>query len=63
MMIKNQQVKISRGYRLKPRTHKLIKLLKEITQSDSDKVISRSCMLLARELTQKGNNKKSFIKS
>ena len=45
MMIKNQQVKISRGYRLKPETHKLIRSLQDLTRNDADEVLNASCMM------------------
>jgi hypothetical protein len=44
-MKKNGILKISRGYRLKISTHKLIKSLQDITQEDSDTVLKRACML------------------
>lgn len=44
------QIKTSRGYRLKPSTHRLIKSLEEITQTDSDKVLEASCTLYYRKI-------------
>ena len=45
-------VKISRGYRLKPSTHKLIKSLEVITDYDTDTIISNSCRLFLKIIAQ-----------
>lgn len=45
-------VKIARGYRLKPSTHKLIKSLQELTNSDSDTVLKESCKLYYKKLIE-----------
>lgn len=37
--------KISRGYRLTPGTHGLIKSLEQITRSDAESVLSRSLLM------------------
>lgn len=50
-MKKNTQ-KISRGYRLKLSTHKLIKSLQELTENDSDFVINMSCRLFMQKITE-----------
>jgi hypothetical protein len=55
-MKKNSQ-KISRGYRLKLSTHKLIKSLQELTENDSDFVINMSCRLFMQKITQVNFNK------
>lgn len=55
------QVKTSRGYRLKPSTHRLIKSLEEITQTDSDKVLEASCTLYYRKLFRIEENEKITI--
>ena len=55
-MKKNKQ-KISRGYRLKLSTHKLIKSLQELTENDSDFVINMSCRLFMQKITKVNFNK------
>ena len=55
------QIKTSRGYRLKPSTHRLIKSLGEITQTDSDKVLEASCTLYYRQIFKIEENKKLTI--
>ncbi len=45
-----QNLKISRGYRLKQATHALIKNLQELTNSDTEEVISKSCRLYLKKL-------------
>ena len=55
-MKKNTQ-KISRGYRLKLSTHKLIKSLQELTENDSDFVINMSCRLFMQKITEVNFNK------
>ena len=59
-MMKNGILKISRGYRLKIATHKLIKNLQDITDTDSDTVLNRSCMLYLRTIMQKEENNKNI---
>ena len=57
-MKKNNMLKISRGYRLKRSTHKLIKSLEAITECDTDTIIERSCRLYLKsiELKEENNN-------
>ncbi len=50
-----QNLKISRGYRLKQATHALIKNLQDLTNSNSERVISKSCKLYLREIFEKEN--------
>ncbi len=45
-----QNIKISRGYRLKHATHALIKDLQDLTNSDTEEVISRSCRLYLKKI-------------
>jgi hypothetical protein len=52
-------VKISRGYRLKPSTHKLIKSIEVITDYDTDTIISNSCRLFLKTVVQ---NEKTVTK-
>lgn len=58
-MKKNGILKISRGYRLKLSTHKLIKSLQDITEASSDTVLNRSCMLYYKTILEQ--NEKSII--
>lgn len=44
---------VSKGYRLKPRTHKLIKTLQEITERDTDSILYKSCNLYLNFVTLK----------
>ena len=45
-----QNLKISRGYRLRQATHALIKNLQDLTNSDTEEVISKSCRLYLKKL-------------
>ena len=42
--------KISKGYRLKKSTHKLIDKMQEIMQCSQDKVITKACKKLYHEI-------------
>jgi hypothetical protein len=55
--MKKNTLKISRGYRLKLSTHKLIRSLQELTENDSDFVINMSCRLFMQKITQGNLNK------
>jgi hypothetical protein len=55
------QIKTSRGYRLKPSTHRLIRSLQEITQTDSDSVLTASCILYYKQILASDENIKSNI--
>jgi hypothetical protein len=52
---KPKSIKIAKGYRLKPATHKLIDKLQIILNADQDKVISDACKLLYKELRINSN--------
>ena len=54
--MRNKTVKISRGYRLKSATHKLIKNLEALTECDTDTIISASCKLYLKAIVQKEEN-------
>jgi len=41
--------KVSKGYRLKPETHELIKEVKKILEGDSDKAINTVCKIFLKE--------------
>lgn len=60
-IMRKVQIKTSRGYRLKPSTHRLIKSLEEITQTDSDKVLEASCTLYYRKIFRIEENEKLNI--
>lgn len=45
-------IKISRGYRMKVSTHNLIKYLTEITGMDSDTLITQACLLLNKKIIE-----------
>jgi hypothetical protein len=51
--------KISKGYRLKPSTHKLIDKLQVMLNADQNTVITKACRLLLNKLNQKNNILKS----
>jgi hypothetical protein len=55
--------KISRGYRLEPTTHSMIKSLRQITLESSDAVISKSCALYYRKLFEEKENLKNYDKT
>lgn len=59
--MKKKSGKISRGYRLDKTTHDMIKKLIVLTQENSDSVISRSCELYCKQLSDQNyssvNNK------
>lgn len=54
-------IKISRGYRLKVKTHNLIKNLQVITSLSSDQVISKSCMLFYKTILDQNGLSKTEI--
>lgn len=55
--IKNKELRTSKGYRLKVSTHNLIKSLQELTQYDTDTVITESCLLMYRKILNERENK------
>jgi hypothetical protein len=58
MKTKKQKVlSISKGYRLKPETHRLIEKLQRKTIGTKDEVISRACSMLNEELLKSDKNK------
>ncbi|MBL8017628.1 MAG: hypothetical protein JNK43_10180 [Ignavibacteria bacterium] len=48
----NNEKRISRGYRLRSSTHDLIKSLQELTRTDSDEIITKSCLLLYKKIIE-----------
>jgi len=61
LMIK-KSTKISRGYRLEPSTHSMIKSLEQITRENTDAVISKSCVLYYKKIFAENNNLKNYNK-
>ncbi len=54
MQIKNsKEEKISRGYRLKPSTHKKLADIQDKLKTDIDTVISLACKKLTKEMNSK----------
>ena len=49
---KFSELKTSKGYRLKISTHAMIKGLQELTGSDADLVITKSCILFYKQLLE-----------
>jgi len=50
----NKSKKRTRGYRLKPATHKLILKIQEILKSDQDEAIACACSMFYTELKKNG---------
>ena len=55
--MKKKELRTSKGYRLKVSTHNLIKSLQELTQYDTDTVITESCLLMYRKILNERENK------
>lgn len=53
--MKSKIKKVSKGYRLRPETHRLVNKIKELTKTDTDTVIYESCRLFLAGL--KNGNK------
>ena len=49
----NNDLKTSKGYRLRLSTHSMIKSLQELTGNDADGVITESCILLYKKIIEK----------
>jgi len=52
LILKHKTEKISKGYRLKKSTHKLIDKIQVILKADQDTVVTKACKLLYREVTK-----------
>jgi hypothetical protein len=50
---KKKSVKISKGYRLKPSTHKLIYKIQELISGDQEMAVGNACRKYYRELKKK----------
>jgi hypothetical protein len=60
MKAKQKSVKLqkrTRGYRLKPSTHKLIVKIQKLMQSDQDEAIAGACSMFYTELKKNGGIK------
>ncbi len=53
MSIRDTEIRISRGYRLKKNTHDLLKNLQLITGEDCDSIIEDSCRMYYAHYIQK----------
>jgi hypothetical protein len=53
--IKQKPEKVSKGYRLKPSTHKLIDKLQVMLKADQDTVVTKACKMLYRDIKNKNN--------
>jgi retron-type reverse transcriptase len=47
---KTTKIKISKGYRLKPSTHKLIRYFQHLMNISQDTVISKALKMLSKEI-------------
>ena len=56
-MYKKADLKVSKGYRLKPSTHNLVKKIQIVSNSTQDKVISRALRVYYSELRRNNNLK------
>jgi hypothetical protein len=52
LIAKPKSKKFSKGYRLRPSTHKLIDKLQVMMKADQDTVINKACKMLYKELKQ-----------
>jgi hypothetical protein len=50
---KKKVIKISKGYRLKPSTHKLIYKIQELISGDQEMAVGNACRRYYRELKKK----------
>jgi hypothetical protein len=58
-----KNLKVSKGYRLKPATHKLIRTIQELMGSNQDEVIGKACRFFYEEITKNINNKRNLKNS
>ena len=52
---------ISKGYRLKPETHRMVAKLKSKLNSSKDEVISTACCMLFEDIRQKSIKRSSKL--
>ncbi|MBE2216655.1 MAG: hypothetical protein IAE90_00535 [Ignavibacteria bacterium] len=55
--LRSNEKRVSRGYRLRSSTHDLIKSLQELTRADSDEIITKSCLLLHKQIIEEKEQK------
>ncbi len=60
-MKNKNSLKVSRGYRLRVKTHNLIKNLQVITSLSSDQVLSKSCMLYYKTILEQNGMSKTEV--
>ncbi len=53
--MKTKPKKISKGYRLKPETHELIKVLQEMFDTSADTIIYNACELYYNQIVKKNS--------
>jgi hypothetical protein len=53
MHFKKKSQKISKGYRLKPATHRIIYRIQEVISGDQDEAIAKACRMYYRSLLSK----------
>lgn len=59
-----KELKVARGYRLYPKTQKMILKIQKILKTDADKAISSACENFLKEIRKKNlNENKPFSKS
>ncbi len=51
--MKSKSEKISKGYRLKPETHELVKKIQKMLDTSSDSVIYKACEEYYKKITTK----------
>lgn len=59
LQMKSKSKKISKGYRLKPETHDLVKSLQEMFDTSTDTIISRACKLYYEQIVKKNSVNKN----
>jgi hypothetical protein len=60
--LKKKVIKISKGYRLKPSTHKVIHKIQELISGDQDMAVGNACRKYYRELKKKLNTVEQTMK-
>jgi hypothetical protein len=56
--LKKKIIKISKGYRLKPSTHKIIYRIQELISGDQEMAVGNACRKYYRELVLKEKSRK-----
>lgn len=60
-MTKPKTRKISKGYRLKPETHELIKVLQEMFDTSADTIIYKACEKYYNQKVKKNSRNKIYL--